>query len=59
MHQFFCHSFPGQEKTASDTKIPSVLYYLPDGNVYAVGAEATRPGIEQDVEDHDLIFVEW
>ncbi|KAI0704720.1 hypothetical protein C8Q76DRAFT_181174 [Earliella scabrosa] len=51
--------FPGQEKTASDTKIPSVLYYLPNGNVYAVGAEATRPGIEQDVEDHDLIFVEW
>ncbi|KAI0743084.1 hypothetical protein C8Q80DRAFT_1331185 [Daedaleopsis nitida] len=51
--------FPGQENVASDSKIPSILYYRPDGTVYAVGAEAMRSGIELEVEDHQLVFVEW
>ncbi|KAI0738324.1 hypothetical protein C8Q80DRAFT_1262843 [Daedaleopsis nitida] len=51
--------FPGQENAASDSKIPSIMYYRPDGKVYAVGAEAARPGIELEIEDHKLVFVEW
>ena len=52
-------SFPGQENAAGDSKIPSILYYRPDGTVHSVGAEAAVPGIELEAEDEDLFFVRW
>ncbi|KAI0750425.1 hypothetical protein C8Q74DRAFT_1374012 [Fomes fomentarius] len=51
--------FPGQEAHAGDSKIPSILYYRPDGTVHSAGAEAAAPGMEFEAEDHDLVFVEW
>lgn len=51
--------FPGQENAAGDTKIPSILYYNPDGSVHSAGAEAAAPGLEIEAEDEGLIFVEW
>ncbi|KAL6306646.1 hypothetical protein BKA93DRAFT_133315 [Sparassis latifolia] len=51
--------FPGQENAAGDSKIPSILYYDQDGKVRAVGAEAALPNMDLQVEDEDLIFVEW
>ncbi|KAI0750426.1 hypothetical protein C8Q74DRAFT_1452763 [Fomes fomentarius] len=50
--------YPGQA-TANDSRIPSILYYRPDGTVYAVGAEARRRGIKSEAEDQELFFVEW
>ncbi|KAI0326492.1 hypothetical protein GY45DRAFT_1381037 [Cubamyces sp. BRFM 1775] len=50
--------FPGQN-AASDTKIPSILYYDERGRVHAIGAEATLPGVEIEAEDYNLVFVEW
>ncbi|KAI0656119.1 hypothetical protein C8Q70DRAFT_1056985 [Cubamyces menziesii] len=50
--------FPGQN-TASDTKIPSILYYYQNGMIHSIGAEATLPGVDLEAEDDDLIFVEW
>ncbi|KAH9895579.1 hypothetical protein C8Q73DRAFT_789379 [Cubamyces lactineus] len=50
--------FPGQNM-ASDTKIPSILYYYQNGEIHSIGAEATLPGVELDAEDDDLILVEW
>ncbi|CCM04651.1 uncharacterized protein FIBRA_06835 [Fibroporia radiculosa] len=52
-------SYPGQENSAADSKIPSILYYNPDGTVHAVGAEAATPGVALDAEDEGLVFVEW
>lgn len=52
-------SYPGQENEAGNCKIPSILYYRPDGTLHSVGAEATVPGIELVVEDEDLTYVEW
>ncbi|KZT00544.1 uncharacterized protein LAESUDRAFT_688021 [Laetiporus sulphureus 93-53] len=51
--------FPGQENNASDSKIPSILYYGKDGNVKAVGAEALLPHIRDEAEDNNWIKVEW
>ena len=50
-------SYPGQE--SGDAKIPTVLYYTPEGKVFAMGAEATSPAIRLETEDNELIFVEW
>ncbi|KAF9817090.1 hypothetical protein IEO21_03672 [Rhodonia placenta] len=51
--------FPGQENAAGDSKVPSILYYNPDGSVKAIGAEAALPSIALDAEDEGLHFVEW
>lgn len=53
------HSFPGQENAAGDSKIPTILYYRPDGTVHSAGAEAAVPGIELDAEDEDLFLSKW
>lgn len=49
--------YPGQEN--GDFKIPSIIWYKPDGTVRAAGAEARDPALEMAVEDEGLIFVEW
>ncbi|PCH36670.1 hypothetical protein WOLCODRAFT_92097 [Wolfiporia cocos MD-104 SS10] len=51
--------YPGQENAVGDTKIPSVLYYNPDGTIHSVGAETDQPGMALIAEDEDLILVEW
>ncbi|GBE79274.1 hypothetical protein SCP_0204720 [Sparassis crispa] len=51
--------FPGQENAAGDSKIQSILYYDRDGRVRAVGAEVALPSMNLQVEDEDLLFVEW
>ncbi|KAI0750422.1 hypothetical protein C8Q74DRAFT_368077 [Fomes fomentarius] len=51
--------YPGQENAAGDSKIPSILYYRPDGTLHSAGAEAAVPGIELEAEDENLIFVQW
>ncbi|KAH9940112.1 uncharacterized protein BXZ73DRAFT_99109 [Epithele typhae] len=51
--------FPGQESAAGDSKIPSILYYKPDGSVACAGAEAALPGVDLEAEDNDYRFVEW
>ncbi len=50
-------SYPAQENTGF--KIPSILYYTPDGKVRAIGAEAASSAMELEAEDEGLIFVEW
>ena len=54
-----CIRYPGQENAATDFKIPTIMYYRPDGTVHSVGAEAAVPGIELDAEDYELTFVHW
>ncbi|PCH36674.1 hypothetical protein WOLCODRAFT_157373 [Wolfiporia cocos MD-104 SS10] len=51
--------YPGQENAAGDSKIPSILYYSPNGTVHSIGAEADEPGMALVAEDEDLVFVEW
>ena len=51
--------YPGQENAAGNFKIPSILYYNPDGTVHSVGAEAAVPGMELEASDKNLIFVDW
>ncbi|KAJ3012576.1 hypothetical protein NUW54_g1828 [Trametes sanguinea] len=51
--------FPGQEHATGYTKIPSVLYYYPSGDIHSAGAEATLPDIELEAQDLGLILVEW
>ena len=53
--------YPGQE--TGDPKIPSILYYTPDGKVHAAGAEAAIAGfaVLNDVTMRDWQYrsVEW
>ncbi|KZT00293.1 uncharacterized protein LAESUDRAFT_732387 [Laetiporus sulphureus 93-53] len=51
--------FPGQEGTASDSKIPSVVYYDKEGGVRACGAQATLSHVLLEAEDEKWIKVEW
>ncbi|KAI0704701.1 hypothetical protein C8Q76DRAFT_801605 [Earliella scabrosa] len=52
------NNYPAQEGL-SEFKIPSIMYYRPDGTVHSIGAEAAIPGIELDAEDEDLFYVQW
>ncbi|KAK1234966.1 hypothetical protein PQX77_001822, partial [Marasmius sp. AFHP31] len=51
--------FPGQGKVGGDSKIPSIVYYDQEGNVRAVGAEATEDSFLEEAEDEEYIGVEW
>lgn len=51
--------FPAQDKTNGSYKIPSVIYYDNSGKVCAVGAEATRDGIDIDAKELRWVKVEW
>ncbi|KAF9465200.1 hypothetical protein BDZ94DRAFT_415553 [Collybia nuda] len=51
--------FPAQERVGGDSKIPSILYYDKDGEVRAVGAEATREEILEMAEDEGWTKAEW
>jgi hypothetical protein len=51
--------FPAQEHVGGDSKIPTIIYYDQEGEVCAVGAEATIEGIEQTAEDEGWTKAEW
>lgn len=53
------HRFPAQQKVGGDSKIPSIIYYDREGNVRAVGAEATQEAFLEQAEEEELIRVEW
>ncbi|KAF8152735.1 hypothetical protein BJ912DRAFT_1115639 [Pholiota molesta] len=50
--------FPAQERTSGASKIPTVIYYDCSGAVQAIGAEATREGIQEEVEEKQWIKTE-
>ncbi|KAH9940124.1 uncharacterized protein BXZ73DRAFT_43112 [Epithele typhae] len=51
--------YPGQEDSAGDFKIPSIILYTPHGTVAYAGAEATAPGMDVQIQDESLVRVEW
>ncbi|KAL0057726.1 hypothetical protein AAF712_008969 [Marasmius tenuissimus] len=51
--------FPGQGKVGGDSKIPSIIFYDPHGNVRACGAEATEESFLEEAEEEDYARVEW
>ncbi|KAE9390767.1 hypothetical protein BT96DRAFT_925681 [Gymnopus androsaceus JB14] len=52
-------SFPAQENVGGSAKIPSIIYYDKEGQVRAVGSEATEPAFIVQAEDEEFIKVEW
>ncbi|KAH9960802.1 hypothetical protein BC827DRAFT_1260617 [Russula dissimulans] len=44
--------FPGQEHVAGSYKIPTIMYYDPDGKMRAAGAEAEGSAIDDVAEDY-------
>ncbi|KAF8333699.1 hypothetical protein F5887DRAFT_1063656 [Amanita rubescens] len=51
--------FPAQQRVGGDSKIPTVLYYDKEGEVRAVGAEATQDDFIEEAEDNEFVRVEW
>jgi len=51
--------FPAQEYISGASKIPTIIYYDPAGNVKAVGAEAVKEGILEIAEDEHWVKAEW
>ncbi|KXN81408.1 Heat shock 70 kDa protein 12B [Leucoagaricus sp. SymC.cos] len=51
--------FPSRAKVGGDTKVPTVVYYGPDGFPRAIGAETEREGIETIAEDSGWVKAEW
>ncbi|TFK71047.1 hypothetical protein BDN72DRAFT_877355 [Pluteus cervinus] len=51
--------YPSQELTRSDSKIPSIIWYDPEGQVRAVGAEAVHEGVEESARNGQWEKVEW
>ena len=51
--------FPAQQKVGGNSKIPSIVYYDPKGDVCAVGAEATDEAFLEQVDDKGYVKVEW
>ena len=53
------YRFPAQQRVGGDSKIPTVLYYDKEGEVRAVGAEATQDDFIEEAEDNEYVRVEW
>jgi len=51
--------FPAQEHSTGASKVPTIIYYDQNGNVRAIGAEATNNGIAEAAEDGNWIKAEW
>ncbi|KAF8885943.1 hypothetical protein BD779DRAFT_1441940 [Infundibulicybe gibba] len=51
--------YPGQEHAGGDSKIPTVIYYDTDGEVCAVGAEATSEEMADEASENDWHKAEW
>ena len=48
-------SFP----SGGGSKIPTIMWYDPNGDVRAAGAEATRDNIEEEASDGQWVKAEW
>ena len=53
-----CPRFPGQEHVAGNSKIPSIMYYDPLGNMKAAGAEADGAAVLAQAEDEGWSKIE-
>jgi len=51
--------YPAQEAIGSDWKIPSILWYDPEGTVRAIGAEATKENIKEQAEEEGWLLAQW
>ncbi|KAF5317094.1 hypothetical protein D9611_003520 [Ephemerocybe angulata] len=51
--------FPAHEHISGASKIPTIIYYDREGQVRAVGAEATKEGIFETAEDEGWVKAEW
>ncbi|KAG8959832.1 hypothetical protein FRC03_007436 [Tulasnella sp. 419] len=51
--------YPGQEFQATSTKVPTVIYYDPQGAVKAAGAEIYDPELILEAEEERWTRVEW
>ncbi|CCM01024.1 uncharacterized protein FIBRA_03072 [Fibroporia radiculosa] len=53
--------YPGQEgeNKLRDTKIPTILYYTPEGTVGAAGAEAKSDESRFKEDDEDWVLAQW
>jgi len=51
--------FPAQETISGASKIPTIIYYDSNGNVKAVGAEATKEGIYDAALEGNWYKAEW
>ncbi|KAH6910170.1 hypothetical protein BKA70DRAFT_1147167 [Coprinopsis sp. MPI-PUGE-AT-0042] len=51
--------YPGQGHVGADCKIPTEIYYDEDGNVRAIGAEASKEGIDDMAEDEGWTKAKW
>ncbi|KAF8805109.1 hypothetical protein BYT27DRAFT_7192750 [Phlegmacium glaucopus] len=51
--------FPAHELISGASKIPTIIYYDQEGQVRAVGAEATKEGILEAAEDEQWFKAEW
>jgi hypothetical protein len=51
--------FPAQETISGASKIPTIIYYDKEGNIKAVGAEATSDGIYEAALEGDWYKAEW
>ena len=49
--------FPGQN--SGDSRIPSILWYTKQGEVFRVGAEARENSALEVADDEDMFYVEW
>jgi hypothetical protein len=51
--------YPAQESIGGDSKIPSTLYYDPQGHVRAVGAETLQPHVIEQAEEEGWVKLAW
>ncbi|KDR69807.1 hypothetical protein GALMADRAFT_77195 [Galerina marginata CBS 339.88] len=51
--------YPLQGNVRGASKVPTVVYYDPNGKVCAAGAEATRDGIELDAQEGKWFEAKW
>ncbi|KAG1734639.1 hypothetical protein EDB19DRAFT_1997165 [Suillus lakei] len=51
--------YPAQEHSGGNSKIPSILYYNPNGIVHAIGAEAQQKHIIERAKEEGWTKLEW
>lgn len=59
MTDFAFERFPAHELNSGASKIPTIIYYDQEGQVRAVGAEATQDGIFEAAADGQWFKSEW
>lgn len=52
-------SFPATDHVGGNSKIPSIVYYDPEGVPRAFGGEALQESVIERAEDEEWVKVEW